>query len=774
MRSVLLSLVVLLLALPAAAQQVSPIEGTVTDASSGDPIGGAVIRVGGRRTYTSQSGRFRLPLPAGNHQINASSLGYSDTTFTAAAGTTGIVIRLKVSSIPLAGVSVSAELPADQIIRRAIERKEENRKKASTVQGLLYSKTAFEIKGNAFGQLDDADRQAIIETFARAYYSDRGPRLKVIQRRQTANVPAGSNLLALGDFISFYNDDLPVLNVTIPSPLNPATLSRYRFSIRERSSLNGQMVYVMDVAPATSVLPAFTGTIKIVADTYNLIEVDLRPSASTAISFVRDLRFQQKFEKFEGNIWQPTYLQVSGKGSVEIIRGLAQVDGDLTATSFFTELQINQPIPDSVYADERIISATPDADSVRTEFWQGNSLSELSEQEQQVYQQVDSLVAASDTTGPAEGSSFAFAPYINFNRVGSAIAGVTLTPRLGPLRLDLTGAYSFGMKELQGQGEMNLNLLHGEGWNLSLLGSLFSWIEPTTTDRPYPMLLNTATAALFYRDYYDYYRKDGWGAGLSARYDDLRASVSYENARHFALVNTVAHYIFGDAEFRLNPAALEGEFQTLRGALQWGNTDGFIAISSSPSTDINARVSGLYGEHEGTGASFRAAEGTLTFALPTIPTGYAPMMLQLHARGGIGSNNLPLQYQFRMRTSSSFIGQLGSLYSAPVGIYGGTRFVTVAAEHNFTDILWRAIGLPLYEGRGLELLVAGAAGRFENEAPAGYSGTGNQWYTEAGFGIGRIPIFISNVIYLRFDARWGIGPLGSGNFGATVGLSSPF
>ena len=31
------------------------------------------------------------------------------------------------------------------------------------------------------------------------------------------------------------------------------------------------------------------------------------------------------------------------------------------------------------------------------------------------------------------------------------------------------------------------------------------------------------------------------------------------------------------------------------------------------------------------------------------------------------------------------------------------------------------------------------------------------WYTEAGFGVGRIPTFLIDVLTLRFDAAWGLG-----------------
>jgi hypothetical protein len=768
----------LILSLPLRAQQSVPVEGTVVDAESGAPISGAVIRAIDlrSRTYTSSGGRFRLPLPAGTHRITASSLGYNDTTISITTGVAAITIRLRPSSIRLQGVEITAGLTADQIVQRAITRKEENIRKAKTVQGLLYSKFALGIEGEAFGQIEESDRQVITETFSRSYFSERGHRLKIIQRRQTANIPANSNLIAIGNFLSFYSDELQILNANVPSPLNPNTLSRYEFSLRERTSLNGQTVYVIDVRSSSRLLPAFEGTIKISSETYNLIEVDLKPSESTAISFVRNLRFEQKFEKFQDDIWQPTYLKVTGNANVEIVQGFAEIDATVTATSIFTELLVNEPIPDSVYAEEEIITAAPTADSARPEFWEGNALSELTPEEKATYERVDSLVIAADTVTSRGGLDFDIAPYLDFNRVGSATLGAEITPRYGPVRLALQGGWSFGLKEPLGRADATVTILprtDSTAW-LQLRGSLFSTLGTTSSDRSYPAIFNTAASALVHRDYYDYYKKDGWGAMLSGGFSDLSASVELESARHFSVSNTTSRSIFIHKPFRPNPIVPEGSFNTIRTSIISGAPDFFVAINSSPRADFNARISALYGEEQHSGMSFRSIEGATRLTVPTIPTGYSPMLLHVGAAAGIGSSNLPIQYQFRMPTSLAFIGKMTSFFSAPVGHYGGTRYATFFAEHDFSDILWRAVGLPTYEGRGIDLSISGAAGYFENASSHGYLPTNGKWYMEAGFGIGRIPIFISNVIYLRFDARWGIGELGARKFGAIIGLSSPF
>ena len=50
----------------------------------------------------------------------------------------------------------------------------------------------------------------------------------------------------------------------------------------------------------------------------------------------------------------------------------------------------------------------------------------------------------------------------------------------------------------------------------------------------------------------------------------------------------------------------------------------------------------------------------------------------------------------------------------------------------------------------------------------------NGWYMEAGFAVGRIPTFVSDLFFLRFDALWPVGGLQQrGSFGWSITLSSP-
>lgn len=772
-------LTILVLALPLHAQQSVVVTGSVVDAESGQPIVGASVRVQaiGRRTFTASNGTFRLPLQPGEYTISASSIGYRESSQKVRTGGGPVTFRLTAAPVSLHDVTVSGDITPEEIVRRTIARKEENLKRLKTFQGLLYSKFILDVEGNAFGKIKDEDRNLIAETFSRNYYdAEKGPRIKIIQRRQTANLSAADNLFALGNFVSFYDESIQILNAKVLSPLSNDPFSRYNYTLLERTMLDSEVVYVIGVKPATRLLPAFEGTIKIVRGSYNLVEVDLAPSASTSITFVRNLRFQQKFERFPGDIWQPTYLKVTGDADVKIVQGIAEIQPKVLATSIFTEVKVNEPLPDSAFADQEIITALPTADSARPEFWDNNSLSELSPEEKEIYAKVDSLVTKADTTGERSGFRPGLYPVVEFNRASSIRFGGGIQPTFpGPARIDLQGSYSPGMKKLFGEAALHLDVIDNDEVSLGVGGRVFSRISTSTSDHSYPRELNSVTALVLHRDYYDYYREDGWSAGLDASYGRLFANATVGGSRDFSIPKiTVGGLLFKENSFRDNPAIVDGSYQIARAMLGWGRPEAFLVISTDPRAGIDVAVHGLYGETQDKALTFRNAEGLVHLQMPTIPTGYAPMTLSLTISGGIASDATPIQYQFRLPTSNSIFGRSGTFVSAPVASIGGTRYGKIYAEHNFSDIVWRFFGLPTFEGRGIEFILAGGAAQYYQDASYGYLPTGKTWYTEAGFGLGKIPTFISNIFFLQFDARWGIGPLGAGKFGATIGLSSPF
>lgn len=113
-------LALLLMAAGPAFAQTGTITGTVTDATTGQPLVGAQVVVVGTNLSvpTNQSGRFLIPgVAAGERQVRASMIGYGAKTFTVTvtAGATAVQdFALEMSAIELEGLVVNAATGREQ------------------------------------------------------------------------------------------------------------------------------------------------------------------------------------------------------------------------------------------------------------------------------------------------------------------------------------------------------------------------------------------------------------------------------------------------------------------------------------------------------------------------------------------------------------------------------------------------------------------------------------------------------------------------------------
>jgi hypothetical protein len=760
-------------------RQQQQVTGKVIDAETRNPIPGALIhiRTPAQRIYTDNNGTFRLAPSETGYQMRISSLGYKRLDTTVTGTSPNLVFALTPSSIKFPDIEVTGKLDGNLIVQRAIRRKEENATRLQTVQGLLYSKISADLEGSTLGELERSGNAIIMETFANTYYRGKDWRVDIVQRRQTANVEPESNALSLGNYFSFYRDSIPIINTEILSPFSRDAFSRYTFTIDGTTTLDERKVYIIGIHPTNSFLPAFEGKVKILDETYDIIEVEVTPAATTAIAFVHDLKLHQKFEQIDKDLWYPTYWEAKGKADIAVVRGLAAVEADVTASSVYTDLTLNRTLSEDVFSSQEVTVA-PGADQMLPEFWQNNSLSALSPRERMTYQMIDSAVAIPNT-GRTILRALRPLPYIDFNRVGGLSLGASFAPSVGPIEARLMGAYSLALEKPLGEIALDAYLLRGRVGFMRLEGSIFSRLSTASTDRSYPRLANSAMFLLNH-DYYDYYQHDGFSAGGTIGIYGVELGGTIEMSNHFpALVEpTLLKAPLGDGFTRHQPIIIGGRYRRAIGELRIGNIDKPFEPDMQPRFHIDARLTAMYGDSpvdtNGRIASFRSAETVIRLTTPTIATGYNPMLLRIQMQLGIGRPELPVQYQFRFPNVLGIAPSFAAFYTAPMAYFGGTDIVAGYIEHNFSDLFWRWLGLPTYEGRGLELIISGASGLARNEGEYGYHRTVRRIYMEGGVGIGKIPIFISNVLFLRLDARWGISSNAKGNSGAALTLSSPF
>ena len=178
------------------------------------------------------------------------------------------------------------------------------------------------------------------------------------------------------------------------------------------------------------------------------------------------------------------------------------------------------------------------------------------------------------------------------------------------------------------------------------------------------------------------------------------------------------------------------------------------------------------GKNLTTNENYNYLFGEMGTAIPIINTGFEPGNIYATIKTGI-SNDMPKHLLYRMNTQIVVFKIRDRFLSTDYTKFGGSEFLEIDTGLDFSDLLWRAVGLPKYRSRGLGLELNYSAGYYKQDEYNLYSGTNEKFYNEVGFNITKIPSFISPLIQLEAGFRWGIGELGNGNFGFGINVSSP-
>ena len=779
------------------------ISGKIIDKESQTPIPGATIRVIGtaKGSYSSSAGNFKQPVPQGFNKVKISSFGYYPRTIEVSSSDENMMIALTADTISLKGVEVVAEISAENIIKRAIEKKNENTSKLKTFKGLLYSKLTLELDGSVMSGGSDGKsisfsgsvgggggnrekfKMFVLETFSNQsidYENDR-THSEIIQRRQTANIDPDENLLSLTDFRSFYENEIELMGTTIPAPLNDDAFDYYDYELVGRSKLDDRYIYDIKLIPNTSLAPRFEGNMKIVENTYNLYEINLKPSENTSIPFVNRINFIQKFQEVQKDLWHPVYLELTGGAQVDVLKGMVDMSVDFSATSMFSDMEANIELPDSLFktSEYKITTVTPTADSVDLSYWQENSLRKIEPREIEMYNYIDSVVVA-DSSNYSESASesggnlhFSYFPYIKYNKVNSLSLGIAPDLKIGKdIILEGLAAYSFGFIGTDDEmlGRLKLKYKPYKESSLLLFAEGYSDFMTMSPDHRYPDLLNSVVA-LFGTDYYDYYKADGISLGYEYKIQNFesKASVGYE--KHFTQKNRTDFYLFKEDEFRRNPLIYNGEYTFMNMDMKFGDIPVFMT-GNDFYYEVNVKLFAVTSNY--TYEVYPLTDIRTTVSMPLFDLGYNPFRLDLSLGAGFSDKNMYREYQFKMPVSLGIFSTNDAFLSGQIADIGGTEYFEAHAKLNLTDIWWRFLRLPTYENRGLDLVLRASTGKYNYYRDSFYRKTGDDFYSEVGFGLRRIPTFLSNVVYLGVDAAWGIGNIAKGNFGWAISASLPF
>jgi hypothetical protein len=498
----------------------SKLHGTVTDAATGQALAAANVRILGSSlgTICNNDGKFILSLPHGSYSVMISSLGYrADTLTINLVSDTARVIALQPSEIQMPEVVVTSEDPALAIIRQAIASKKKWAERLSTYELEAFTRQTIR---------RDTAIAAIAESYTRGYWQ-KGDTLRevVLQRRQTANLGAAENFAAVGRILNFNEDRIRFVGFTFVGPTADDALDNYDYRlVRTRTTSEGDL-FEIAMMPRSRTVPLFTGTVMIADGSFALVGIDVEPNEAFVFPFVRErfLRYRQQFSLYDRMFWMPADIRVEGRFRVNLL-GFSIPAIGIEQTSVIYRYSINSPVPDSVFRKPRI---TIDSAATKTDssFWASMQVLPLNTEEQRAYAGLDSTqrldvqfrpggVGMTLGTGGEGVASLLEYLDLGFNRaegfrLGAKVDLETVLPWLG-----VRGAFAYGFSDMKSKYLLGATVFPLGNHVVGVSGDWYSALDHRPDAGYYGSLFNSLTALFVKNDYRDYYRAEGWKAGL--------------------------------------------------------------------------------------------------------------------------------------------------------------------------------------------------------------------------------------------------------------------
>ncbi|MCM8568696.1 DUF5686 and carboxypeptidase regulatory-like domain-containing protein [Gramella jeungdoensis] len=426
MRNSLFILLFLLCSMSISAQTTIP--GRVINRENRKPLAYAQIQTSdGRQILTNIDGSFELPLTKDTLRISISYVGFKSLTTLVHRSTRYLQIGLTPSFEQLNTVLISSgPNPADEIVKRAIARREQNDPEKA-LEGFSYNSYSKFIIDNEYSQIElTADStSATIETIideGRAYLSEKvsehlfvrnkGSKEKVTGIKTAGFEEPVYNVLAMEvNPLSLYKKDYQLYKTEYAGPLAKNALNNYEYRILDTTS-TARPAYMVYFKPRREkVVAGLEGILYLDTLSLAIQKAKAQLLGAVKLEVVHDYKYYP-----EKDIWFPSEqtttirpgsggkeIAVFGgtisvgavqqkKGILSTIFGSKQISGDLYLTSTTRNSDINLDFRGEISnpgAEIDVTAIAPERDSV---FWASNRQIEFNIRDKATREKVDSLI----------------------------------------------------------------------------------------------------------------------------------------------------------------------------------------------------------------------------------------------------------------------------------------------------------------------------------------------------------------------------------------------
>jgi hypothetical protein len=401
--------------------QVTKIMGLVLDATTKEPIPFAHVYFEGKKIGVSAdfNGEFSIETRESVDSIFISCVGY----ITKAQKVTNnafqsLTFELQPDNITLQEVVIlPGENPAEVLLRKVIENKENNNKKEfDAYEYEKYAKIQFDannirdrLKDRRFMKhfqfvFDYTDTSTvngkvylpllINETVSRSYYRNNpSGNIEKILASNTSGFENESITQFMSDLyqdVDVYSNYILLFEKNFVSPIANFGLGFYKYYLIDSAFMDNKWCYHLMFKPRRKQELTFVGSFWVHDTTYAIKQVDMRVVDDANLNFVDALELKQSYDLVEDKYWMLTrdYLLVD----FNVIENSEKALGFFGhRTTSFRDFVFNQPKENEFYNSPTTVVVEEGAQDKPDDYWDQARHEKLTEKEQGIYTMVDSV-----------------------------------------------------------------------------------------------------------------------------------------------------------------------------------------------------------------------------------------------------------------------------------------------------------------------------------------------------------------------------------------------
>jgi hypothetical protein len=419
--SLLVFLIFNLLWFPCHAQE-TKVGGHITDPLTNEviPFASVVFKGTSIGGTSDINGNYEIKTTQKVDSVLVSSIGYVPVTMPVQKGKTQIInIALRVNKFDLPEVEVKAgENPADILMREVIKNKSKNNDvSVDAYQYESYNKIEFDINNITekfknkrlfkpfkfvFENIDSTATNKkpflpvfLTESISDIYFTKKPKhRKEVIKATKISGVENNTISQYLGDFyqkIDVYDNYIYLFGKGFVSPLSDISSLYYKYYLTDSMYLDDKWCYKLKFKPRRKQELTFTGDMWIHDTTFAIKKISMRIADDANINFIEDLAFVDEYNFIDNKQWMLTKdIFVVNIAPVESKN--KQTMGFIARkTTTYKDFILDQPKPESFFADQEEVSVLEDASHKDESYWDAARHDSLSATEKKIYAMVDTL-----------------------------------------------------------------------------------------------------------------------------------------------------------------------------------------------------------------------------------------------------------------------------------------------------------------------------------------------------------------------------------------------